>query len=55
LSSRLFPSFNDVADALRPFDGGSDAAGVLYQLGAKVPPSAATRHGPTRCGPPLGR
>ena len=55
LSSRLLPSFSDAADALRPFDGGSAAAGVLYQLGAKVPPSAATRHGPTWCGPPLGR
>ena len=33
--------------ALRPRDGGSAAAGVWYQLGANVPPSAATRHGPT--------
>ena len=29
--------------------------GVWYQLGANVPPSAATRHGPTTCGPPFGR
>src|SRR5437899_687062 len=55
LSSRLLPSFSDAAAFLRPFDGGSAAAGVLYQLGAKVPPRAATRHGPTWCGPPLRR
>ena len=42
------------ADGLLPFDGGSAEAAVLYQLGAKVPPSAATRHGPTTCGPPFG-
>ena len=30
-------------------------ADVLYQLGANVPPSAATRHGPTTCGPPFFR
>ena len=35
--------------------GAINAAGVWYQLGANVPPSAATRHGPTTCGPPLVR
>ena len=50
LSSRLLPSFSDAADVLRPRDGGSAAAGVWYQLGANVPPSAATRHGPTLYG-----
>jgi hypothetical protein len=53
LSSRDLPSFNDKADGFGPFDGGSAAAGVLYQLGANVPPSAATRHGPTMCGPAI--
>src|SRR5712691_12964188 len=55
LSSRLFPSFNAAPAVLRPRDGGSCAAGEWYQLGANVPPSAATRHGPTWCGPPFGR
>jgi len=32
----------DPAVVLRPFDGGSAAADVWYQLGAKVPPRAAT-------------
>jgi hypothetical protein len=55
LSSRLLPSLSDAADTFLPLDGGKAERGELYQLGANVPPSAATRHGPTVCGPPLGR
>src|ERR1044071_7719560 len=55
LSSRLFPSLSAAPAALRPRDGGSCFAGVWYQLGANVPPRAATRHGPTVHGPPFGR
>src|SRR5689334_7855845 len=55
LSSRLFPSFTDAALVRVPREGGNAAADELYQLGANVPPSAATRHGPTWYGPPFGR
>src|SRR5260370_13364230 len=55
LSSRLFPSFVVTAAVLRPFDGGRAETGSWYQLGAKGPPSAATRPGPTWCKAPLHR
>ena len=47
LSSRRLPSFTNAVVVLCPLDGGKAEAGALYQLGANVPPSAATRQLPT--------
>jgi len=49
------PSLSETAETRLPREGGSAAALAWYQLGAYVPPSAATRQGPTSYGPPFGR